>query len=123
MGNAATSLLDLAPSLTDLKPDELDELLPNLDQDALPELSELELLGTALSSETASALNDDQPKSNNGQDSEAEFTAMSMLTNHQSCNVQMDGRKFLINPLTGELEPHSGGEDSDVEDVKVNDSW
>lgn len=123
MGNAATSLLDLAPSLTDLKPDELDELLPNLDQDALPELSELELLGTALSSETASALNDDQPKSNNGQDSEAEFTAMSMLTNHQPCNVQMDGRKFLINPLTGELEPHSGGEDSDVEDVKVNDSW
>ncbi|KAF7284505.1 uncharacterized protein LOC143196148 [Rhynchophorus ferrugineus] len=84
-----TALLDLTPSLTDLKPDDLDDLLPSLSHSPLPELSELELLGGP------------QPSS----------------TGPENGIPETDGRKFLINPLTGELEPQSSDE-SDTEEVK-----
>ncbi|XP_050315925.1 uncharacterized protein LOC126750368 isoform X2 [Anthonomus grandis grandis] len=101
-----TNLLDLAPSLTDLKPDELDDLLPTLDPDL--ELAELELLGSALGA--SSDLGEEGGNSNG---------AASVVTSVEENSMEGDGRKFLINPLTGELELQSGGEEeTDTEDVK-----
>ncbi|KAJ8931271.1 hypothetical protein NQ314_015837 [Rhamnusium bicolor] len=87
------SLMDLTPSITDLKSDVLDELLPTLERELshspLPELPEdfLSVHSNIIS------------------------TPASMVPPAE------DNRKFLINPLTGELEPQSSGE-SDTEELK-----
>lgn len=88
-----SSLMDLTPSITDLKPDVLDELLPTLERELshspLPELPEdfLSVPSNIIS------------------------------TPPSAVPAVEDNRKFLINPLTGEMEPHSGGE-SDTEELK-----
>nr|XP_023022070.1 uncharacterized protein LOC111510398 [Leptinotarsa decemlineata]XP_023022071.1 uncharacterized protein LOC111510398 [Leptinotarsa decemlineata] len=86
------SLMDLTPTLTDLKPDDLDELLPTLEreltQSPLPELPE-------------------------------DFLAVhsNIISSAEELTELNDNRKFLINPLTGELEPQSS-EESDTEEMK-----
>lgn len=85
------SLLELTPTLTDLKPDDLDELLPSLERELthspLPDLPE-------------------------------DFLAVHSNIISTTDDLQLnDNRKFLINPLTGELEPQSSGE-SDTEELK-----
>ncbi|XP_057663377.1 mucin-17-like isoform X1 [Diorhabda carinulata] len=89
--NNSNSLLDLTPTLTDLKPDDLDELLPSLERELthspLPDLPE-------------------------------DFLAVHSNIISTTDDLQLnDNRKFLINPLTGELEPQSSGE-SDTEELK-----
>lgn len=87
----SNSLLDLTPSLTDLKPDELEELLPSLEltESPLPDLP------------------DDFLNVN-----------PSLITSAEEIKVSnMEKRKFLINPLTGELEPQSSDE-SDHEELQ-----
>ncbi|XP_072385877.1 uncharacterized protein [Diabrotica undecimpunctata] len=89
--NNGNSLLDLTPTLTDLKPDDLDELLPTLERELthspLPDLPE-------------------------------DFLAVHSNIISTTEDLQLnDNRKFLINPLTGELEPQSSGE-SDTEELK-----
>lgn len=88
----SSSLLDLTPSLTDLKPDELEELLPTLEltESPLPDLSDDFLnVGSNISS-----------------------TEEMKLSNFEK-------RKFLINPLTGELElqPSDESDHEEMQDV------
>lgn len=82
--DSPSHLPDITPSLTDLKADDLDHLLPSLEQDLAqspPDLPEL-------------------------------------LSNHdEPMETNAIGKNFLINPLTGEMEPQSSGE-SDSEDVQ-----
>ncbi|KAG5872966.1 hypothetical protein JTB14_027645 [Gonioctena quinquepunctata] len=88
----SNSLMDLTPTLTDLKADDLDELLPSLEreltQSPLPDLPE-------------------------------DFLAVhsNIISSAEDLTGLNDNRKFLINPLTGELEPQSSGE-SDTEELK-----
>lgn len=86
----SNSLLDLTPSLTDLKPDDLEDLLPTLEltESPLPDLSD-DFLNV------------------NSNMSSTEETKLSSSEN----------RTFLINPLTGELEPQPSDE-SDHEEMQ-----
>ncbi|XP_044746858.1 uncharacterized protein LOC123308314 isoform X2 [Coccinella septempunctata] len=88
-----THLPDITPSLTDLRADDLDQLLPSLEHDLVHSPPDLpELLSNSNHSDH-SMLGPPEP---------------------QHC-----GRNFLINPLTGELEPQSSdeSEDDEVRDV------
>lgn len=90
---SSNSLLDLTPSLTDLKPDELDHLLPTLElnESPLPDLP------------------DDFLNVNSNIISPSEGTKIS----------NFEKRKFLVNPLTGELELQSSDESDQEEQQDV----